>query len=134
MLPAGGGRGGNRDGRLAVLPLTPVRLPQETPLSSAPRPRPGSLRRAAAALLVALVAGVAAGPGADAAPPAPAACAVVAVEPGVEAVGDDALPVVPLVVGLLVLGGVGAALLARRGAGRPAPRRDAPKPGRLDSN
>jgi hypothetical protein len=102
-------------------------------LSSAPRPRSRSLRRGAAALLVALVALVA-GPGASAAPPAPATCAVVVAEPGAEAAGDDALPVVPLVVGLLVLGGVGAALLAWRGAGRPAPPRDAPEPGRLDSH
>jgi F0F1-type ATP synthase assembly protein I len=47
---------------------------------------------------------------------------------------SDALPVVPLVVGLLVLGGVAAALLARRSAGRLAQRRRASKPGRLDSN
>jgi hypothetical protein len=51
----------------------------------------------------------------------------------VEAAGDDALPVVPLVVGLLILGGVTAALLAWRSAGRPAPWRRASKPGRLDS-
>jgi hypothetical protein len=103
-------------------------------LSSAPRPRSSGLRRGAAALLVALVAGVAAGPGASAAPPAPATCAVVVAEPGVEAGGDDALPVVPVVIGLLVLGGVGAGLLAWRGVGRPAPPRDPPEPGRLDSN
>jgi hypothetical protein len=102
-------------------------------LSSPPRPRSSSLRPGAAALLVALAAVVAAGPGANAATPAPATYVAVVGEPGVEAAGDDALPVVPLVVGLLVLGGVAAALLAWRGAGRPAPRRRASKPDRLDS-
>jgi hypothetical protein len=65
---------------------------------------------------------------------APLLIALVVGGPGVEPARDDLLPVVPLVVGLLVLGGVAAALLAWRSAGRPALRRRASKPGRLDSN
>jgi hypothetical protein len=122
-------------------------------LRSQQRSRPGSRRRGAAALLVALVGGLAAGPAATAAPPAPATHGEQLVQapgkagapgetpvPVPEAAGDDRLPVVPLVVGLLVFGGVSALLVRRRiadraGGGRPGPGRSAaPEPGRLDSN
>ena len=122
-------------------------------MSSQQRPCSRGRRRGAAALLVALVGGLAAGPAAIAAPPAPATRGEQLVQaqdkvgvpedkpvPVPEAASDDGLPVVPLVVGLLILGGVSALLVRHRladgaGGGRPGPGRSAaPGPGRLDSN
>jgi hypothetical protein len=115
-------------------------------LSSQQRPRSRSRRRASAAVLVALVGVLAAASPALATRgehPVQAKGKVGAEEtsaPVPEAAGDDGLPVVPLVVGLLIFGGVSALLVRRRiadraGGGRPGPGRSAaPEPGRLDSN
>jgi hypothetical protein len=113
-------------------------------LSSQQRPCSRSRRRRSAALLVALVDGLAAGPAATAASPAPAthgehhSAAVPLFQrmpdphdghpaakpvPVPEAAGDDGLPVVPLVVGLLIFRGVSALLVRRR---RPHPGGAAP--------
>jgi len=128
-------------------------------LSSQQRPCSRSRRRGSAALLVALVGGLVAGPAAAAAPSAPAtrgehhSAAVPLFQrmldlhdghpaakrylarargkvgapvdkpvPVPEAASDDRLPVVPLVVGLLIFGGV-SALLVRRRHPTPAGRR-----------
>jgi len=126
-------------------------------LSSQQRPCSRSRRWGSAALLVALVAGLAAAPATrgehdsahDGHPAAKRYLAQAQDKVGApedkpvpvpEAASDDGLPVVPLVVGLLILGGVSALLVRHRladgaGGGRPGPGRSAaPGPGRLDSN
>jgi hypothetical protein len=125
-------------------------------LSSQQRPCSRSRRWGSAALLVALVAGLAAAPATrgehdsahDGHPAAKRYLAQAQGKVGApedkpvpvpEAASDDGLPVVPLVVGLLIFGGASALLVRRRvtepGGGRPGPGRSAtPGPGRLDSN
>ena len=125
-------------------------------MSSQQRPCSRSRRWGSAALLVALVAGLAAAPATrgehdsahDGHPAAKRYLAQAQGKVGApedkpvpvpEAASDDGLPVVPLVVGLLIFGGVSALLVRRRlteaGGGRPGPGRSAaPGPGRLDSN
>ena len=125
-------------------------------MSSQQRPCSRSRRWGSAALLVALVAGLAAAPATrgehdsahDGHPAAKRYLAQAQGKVGAsedkpvpvpEAASDDGLPVVPLVVGLLIFGGASALLVRRRvtepGGGRPGPGRSAaPGPGRLDSN
>ena len=125
-------------------------------MSSQQRPCSRSRRWGSAALLVALVAGLAAAPATrgehdsahDGHPAAKRYLAQARGKVGApvdkpvpvpEAASNDGLPVVPLVIGLLIFGKVSALLVRRRlteaGGGRPGPGRSAaPGPGRLDSN